>query len=304
MEEMKVLVKQEIGFINFNFDELKGKAEEISSYYAGIVVTEDTIKLAKDDMANLRKLVNELETERKKIKSAYNKPLDEFEKKVKEIVAIINKPIAELDLQYKEFEEKRKAAKKLEVECIYDELIGEMREYAPLSSFYDVKWENAGTSIKSIKEAIESVVNSAALAVGTIQGMTSDAKDQALTIYKNTLSLANAIAYINDYENKKAEILARQLEAEEQKKLAEAKKLAEEEEKARQEALAKVEVKAPSPDELFMEPEEDEFKGFEVNKPAPEPVRAWQTIEVYGTSNDFEIVKQLLHSNGFAYRVK
>jgi hypothetical protein len=303
MEEMKVLVNQEIGFINFNFDELKEKAEEISSYYAGIVVTEDTIKLAKDDMAKLRKLITELETERKKIKSAYNKPLDEFEKKVKEIVSIINKPIAELDAQYKEFEEKRKADKKLEIEIAYEELIGDMGEYAPLNSFYEARWENAGTSMKSIKEAIESVVNSAALAVGTIKGMKSDAKDQALTIYKNTLNLANAIAYINDYETKKAEILARQLEAEEQKKLAEAKKLAEEEEKARQEALAKVEVKAPSPDELFMEPEED-FKGFEVNKPVTEPVRAWQTIEVYGTSNDFEIVKQLLHSNGFAYRVK
>lgn len=305
MEEIKVIVKQDIGNINFNYDEIKAKAEEISKLYSGIVVTEDTIKLAKEDMANLRKLVTEIDAKRKEIKKDYNKPLDLFETKVKEIIAIINKPINELDIQYKEFESNRKAEKRKEIEAIYYELIGDLKEFAPLSSFYDPRWENAGTTIKSIRESIESYVSSTELAVNTIKGMTSDAKDKALNIFKETMSLAKAIAYINDYEVKKAQILAKQKEDEERKKQEEARRAAAEEERLRQEALAKVEeVKKPlTANEIFAasDNEDEEFQGFDV---IPEPVKAWQTIEVFGTANDFAMVKQILHHNGFTYRGK
>ena len=117
--------------IDFNFEELKTQLAESLELYAGLVVTEDGIKAAKEDRARLNKLREALETKRKEVKRECMAPYTDFEAKVKELVGLIDQPIAAIDGQLKAYEEQRRAAKRADILAIYEETVGEMRSLLP-----------------------------------------------------------------------------------------------------------------------------------------------------------------------------
>ena len=91
-----------------------------------------------------------------------------------------------------------------------------MKEYLSLEKIYDPKWENATTTEKSIKEAINKAVDKVKTDVDVICGMRSESVGKALEKYKDTLNLQECIQYINKYEEQKAEILRREEERKKQ----------------------------------------------------------------------------------------
>ena len=233
--ELEVKVKQQLGVINFNFEEIKDNLTGMMELYKGTQFTEDTSAAAKKEVATLKKIKKALNDRRIEVGKEYSKPYDDFVTKVKELTALIDEPIELIDVQVKVFEEKKKAEKKLKIQAAYDELIGEMGAYLPLDKIYDIKWENASTSMKSIKEDIEQVVSSTDMAVSTIKGMNSEVVPKALEQYRQNLSLSDAITYINKHEQMKADILAKEekkrKEEEECKRIAEESRIKEEERK-------------------------------------------------------------------------
>lgn len=235
MSEIQVIVEQKLGTINFNFLEIKENLSNMMELYKDAQFTEETSSDAKKEVAALRKIKKALSDRRIEVKKEYMKPYDDFEVKVKELTTLIDGPIELIDNQVKVFEEKKKAEKKQKIQEVYEELIGKVKEYLPLSKIYDSKWENAATSIKSIRSEIEQVVSSTAMAVETIQGMNSEVVPKALALYEQNLSLADAISYINKHEHMKADILAKEekkrKEEEERKRIAEENRIRDEERK-------------------------------------------------------------------------
>lgn len=245
--ELQVKVNQKLGIIDFNYEEMKQKLSEKMEEYNDIVVTADTRTIAKKDIASLRKIKKALNDRRIEVKKEYMAPYDEFDSKVKELTALIDEPIELIDKQVKAFEEKEKEEKKKEIEKLYNELIGDNEEYLPLEKIYNKRWENVSFSIKEIEKEIKESIDGVDLAVATIKGMNSEAEGKALELFKDDLSLSNAITYINQYEQQKAEIQAREeqrrKEEEERKRLEEIERVKEEErrkiaeiEKAKEEA--------------------------------------------------------------------
>ena len=51
MEELKLIVKPNLGTIEFNFDEMERRLDKKLEEYRGIVVTEDTKDIAKKNVA-------------------------------------------------------------------------------------------------------------------------------------------------------------------------------------------------------------------------------------------------------------
>lgn len=218
MEELQVIVDQNVGEVKFaNYEIIKEKLQEMMTQYEGAVFSDESIKYAKKEVAALRKMQTAIDTRRKEVKKKCLEPYEYFEEKAAELKAIIEKPITLIDTQIADYEVRRKEEKKLKIKEIYDSVIDEYEEYLPLEKIYDNRWENATTTVASIKTDIEKVVNSTAIALSTIATMNSDAAPEALNIYKNTLSITDAIAYINDYEQKK--IIIQQREAERQARL-------------------------------------------------------------------------------------
>lgn len=193
MMELKILSPQEGGFvkeIQWNNEELKAEISEKMQDYKNLVFTEETIKEAKKDRANLNKLKNAFEDERKRIKKLCMAPYDEFEKQVKELVALIDEPIRLIDNQIKEVEEKRRDEKRKEVEALFP-TIG-FQAFVTLDMIWDDKWMNATVSMDKIEEQMKSRMYQIGDDVFTIHGL-PEFSFEAMEVYKNTLDLTKAI---------------------------------------------------------------------------------------------------------------
>lgn len=86
----------------------------------------------------------------------------------------------------------------------------EYEDYIQLNIIYDPKWENASTSVKTIKDALKEKMEAIKTAVISIKSMNSDITEDALLLYKTTLDLNKAIQKISSYEQNKAEVLRRE----------------------------------------------------------------------------------------------
>lgn len=139
--------------IGFNFDELKTELTARLDHYNTLVVTEDAIKEAKTDLANLRKLRDAIDTKRKEVKKKCMEPYTVFEAQVKELTALIDAPVTAINEQLKAFEDRSKEEKLEEITKAYEEIVpAETREIIPLERILDPKWLNKGTTMKSIRE--------------------------------------------------------------------------------------------------------------------------------------------------------
>ena len=65
MNELQVVVQQEVGKINWNFEELKAAILEKVQQYTGVIYDDSVIADAKKDFAELRKIKTSIESRRK-----------------------------------------------------------------------------------------------------------------------------------------------------------------------------------------------------------------------------------------------
>ena len=182
--------------IGFNFEELKIELTERLHHYNTMVVTEDAIQDAKTDRANLRKLLDAIETRRKEVKKECERPYKAFEAKVRELTALINGPIVAIDGQIKVFEEQQRNQKLTEIDALYEELVPEtIREIIPLSRILDQRWLNKSTSTKSIREAIETRVKRTNVDLALIEGANPKYMAAVRSKYIDTLDVNMALEY-------------------------------------------------------------------------------------------------------------
>lgn len=236
--ELKIISPQESGFIKeitFNHEELKNEIAAKMQDYKTLVFTEETIKDAKVDRANLRKLKDAIEDERKRIKKLCNEPYLAFEKKVKEITSLIDEPIQIIDAQIKEVEEKKKAEKREQIEEIFNQY--DFGFELPLEKIFSDKWLNASTSLKSITDEIEAYWHDIKQDLETL-GNLPEFGFEAQECYKDTLNMNSAIALA--------------------KRMAEVQKAKEEAEKKKEEIPAIQPVYAV-PQQITKAPEEEQI---------------------------------------------
>lgn len=328
MQELQVVVNQKAGVIEWNYDDIKAALQERMDLYKDAVVTEDGKTMAKKEVAALRNMKKAIDEKRKEVKNKCLEPYDEFNSKVMELMTIIDEPISLIDRQVKAFEEKRKEERRAAIRKIYDDRIGGIRDFIPLERFYNAKWENVTTSLKSIKEDIESIVSSIESAIQAISSMQSDAVPKALNMYKQNLDMAAAIAYINNYERQKLEILQaeerRRKEEEERKHQAEIERIRQEErkriaeeERIREEERKKVLDKTSEKKEILEEPEEhlfitsssvqdEESVAFSTNDepdslPFAQPGTLTVFYKVIATEEELEHVEMAFNSIGIIF---
>lgn len=127
--------------ILWNNEELKVAIAEKVKDYKTIAYTEDSLKDMKADRADLNKLKKAFEDERKRVKKICMEPYTKFEQQVKEITALIDEPIGLIDSQIREIDERRKAAKREEIEELFAS-IG-FQSFVKLDMIWDEKWLNA-----------------------------------------------------------------------------------------------------------------------------------------------------------------
>lgn len=248
--ELKIISPGENGFlkeIQWNQEEVKAWVAARVQDYKNIAYTEDQVKDMKKDRADLNKLRNAFESERKRLKKVCMEPYNLFEQQVKEVVALIDEPIQLIDSQLYELEERRKQQKKKDIEALFD-TIG-FQTFVTLDNIFDQKWLNASVSLGNIEEQMKSIMYKIGTDVATI-GNLPEFSFEAMEVYKKTLDLNKAILE----GQRLAEIQKRKQQyEEEQKRIAEEKARQEEQE---QSALAEVvEETAPVEEKVDASPE-------------------------------------------------
>ena len=136
-----------------NLEALKAELAPKLEQYNSLVVTEDSIKAAKADKANLNKLRTAIEDQRKAAKKQYLEPYTILEAQCKEVVALIDAPIGAIDKQLKAFDEKEKAEKYNELEAFFSTV--QRETFIELQDVLNPKWANKTEKVDSLKAEIE-----------------------------------------------------------------------------------------------------------------------------------------------------
>lgn len=186
--------------VKWNYEELKAEIAERAHDYEMMVYTDDQIKSAKEDRANLNKLKKTLNDERIRLEKEYMKPFATFKAQVNEVIAIIDKPVGIIDRQIKEYEEEKKEQKR-------NEILSYLHTYKlpydiPVEKLFSERWLNSSVTMKSIYVEIEDAVSQIKDDLETIEEMGEGAT--AIALYRENLSLRDTLNEIKRQKDLKA----------------------------------------------------------------------------------------------------
>ncbi|MGD6877867.1 DNA (cytosine-5-)-methyltransferase [Bacillus infantis] len=271
--------------ISFNFEELKQELTEKVSMYETMYYTDEQIKDAKADKANLNKLKKALNDERIKREKEYMIPFNEFKAQVNEVISIIDKPIAVIDSQVKAYEEKQKQEKAEAIKSYWAELLqaDKIPETMTLEMIFDSKWLNASVSMKSIKTAIDDAVIKYASDMDTLANL-PEYSFEAQQMYISTLDIRKALDEahrLSGVARMKAEIEATMLKIEE-------------EQKAKAEAQQE-EIVATQPQIEESESCENFIPSFDVS-------RDWLVIKAKVSDSEKQMIEQFMTDNNIEFK--
>ena len=194
MEELSLISRQEPGIVSIdNFEELKTALQRQLAIYQTIVYSSDGIKAAKKDKATLNKLKKAVDEKRKEIKKIYMQPYLIVEEQAKELIALIDKPLRLVTQFIAQEEAMEKAARREEIKAFFyqnAQPLGAMADAVFASpGFYEAKWENKSTSVKSYQDAILTKIRTAATDLSSISAMQGNHTAALMDSYLHTFSL-------------------------------------------------------------------------------------------------------------------
>lgn len=156
--ELKVSEIQQIQPVSFNFEELKKELVEKSEHYKTAVYTEETITVAKQDRANLNKLVKAVNDEKIRVKNEIMKPYLPFETQCKELMEIVKSATENIDSQIKAFEQKKREEKLSEITDYFGEKVGIYKDLINFDLIYNERWLNVTYELKQVKADIDHII--------------------------------------------------------------------------------------------------------------------------------------------------
>ena len=271
--------------ISFNFEELKNELQAKTEQYTKLVYTDDNIKTAKEDRADLNRLKKALNDERLRLQREYMKPFEGFKNQVDEIIGIIDKPVLAIDRQIKEYEAIKQDEKKQKIEELFGSLF--FPKFVKLDEkIFNPKWLNASVSLKKIEDSLQETKAEIIRNCQTLATLPSYSHE-AVIYYQRTLDVTGALAKVRELteiEEAKKKMLAN---------MAEYNKAANEyqekvEQAAEQEKPALIEV-AP-------------IENIPVTEDAPEEEKMWVAFEAYLNKTQAAALKVFFKANGIAYR--
>lgn len=271
--------------IDWNFEELKQEITVKANDYKSLVYTDDNIKEAKADRANLNKFVKALEDKRKEVKKMVLEPYSQFEGQVKELVAIIGDANLNIDSQIKAYEQKKKDEKLEKVKKIYEDAIGgsELKNILTWDKVFKESYLNVSTTQKTIINEMEDLRDRVAYDLGVINSDTGEYQFEMKEEYLKNFSMTEALAVKQKFE----ENARRKAEYEAQRKASEQKRIAEE--KAEADRVAKAGVVENKLDHQPQETSPTDIQQITIS------------FKVTGTIEQIDGLKKYLVDNKIAY---
>lgn len=282
--------------IAFNYEELKQELSDKVKMYETLVYTDDQIKSAKADRADLNRLKKALNDERIRREKEYMQPFNTFKAQINEIISIIDKPVALIDRQIKEYEEQKKQEKKKEIELLFSTY--PHPEWLKISQIWDERWLNASASMKKVCEELNRRIDAVNEDLATLSDLPEFAFE-AIETYKTTLDLNRSIAEghrLSEIQKRKEE--QERIKAEQERVRAEQERLRQEQEEKKQEQLHREYEEEVRRQEERM----SVYPNYPVPAVKPDTeMREWISFKAFLTVDDAKALKEFFESRNIEF---
>ena len=207
---------------------------------------------AKADRAELNRAEKAVAAEAKKIITVYNSPLEEFNWIVSEIRKEIKEANRVVDTAVKNFDEKEKGGKRLEIQTYFD---GKNFDLAPLEKIFNHRWLNKTVKTAEWRKEVDDTINMIYGNIKTLEGI-AEYGPVAKALYLDTLDMGAALRKAETLKENAGRLAREKLERAERERLAQIAANAEAE-RLEEKAAAKEESVKSLVDEAlgFEEPE-------------------------------------------------
>lgn len=200
-----------------NYEPLKAWALETADKYKSVVVTDESIRSAKQDIADLRNLAKKISDYRIALKKEHEKKIEKTIQQCIELTQILTDAASSMDVQVKELEDGVKRQKKQEIEDYFNSVAGDTAIVLPFDKVFDPKWLNKTAKMDDIKSSIDMTLNAVKKNLDILHGMQSQYETEMIEAYLDSLDMGVALETKNRLEEKAAQI-ARMKAEQEQKK--------------------------------------------------------------------------------------
>lgn len=180
--------------IETNFEAVRDWLSEELAPYATMVITEDAIADSKKLRANIRKVGDSIDAQRKAIKKIWMKPYEDYEAKCKELTGIVNQAVGNIDGQIKAMENEIKEQKRQRLSYFFDCHSSDVADYITFEDVFDPKWLNATFSEIDAANSITAQIEDFKEGLDTIRSMNSPYEAAMLSEYGKTKNLSKALA--------------------------------------------------------------------------------------------------------------
>ncbi|HIQ91039.1 MAG TPA: DUF1351 domain-containing protein [Candidatus Coprosoma intestinipullorum] len=214
--ELKVKIEG-VQKITDNMSEVKEYALETKKYYENLVFTDEQIKAAKDERANINKAVKKVADYRKDIVDKFNKPLEEFVRNAKETENILKEASNSIDVQVKKYEEQEKETKKTECEELFNQLIGDLSELITFDKVFNPRWLNKTTKMIEVEQEIKSTIDKVNSGLNAIKELNSEFETEVTNTFLQDFDLSKAIMRNTQLKEQKERLAKTELAKEETK---------------------------------------------------------------------------------------
>lgn len=199
-----------------NLEALNAFVEQQIAPYVGAKIDPndyEQVKMARKCMADLNKLKDPIDKERKRVKREYEAPLKEFEGRVKAITAKIDGARAALKVQVDEADERFREMRRALLVEEYEGCAGPIADVIPFAAILEDAWLNRSTpETKAVNELYEKT-EKALKGYKTLQAKELAHKDEVVKHYAHTLDLIAALELedrLNERDREMAEFKAAQ----------------------------------------------------------------------------------------------
>lgn len=274
-----------------NLEALKNELAPKLEQYKNLVVTEDSIKEAKNDKANLNKLKKAISDQRISIKKQYMEPYMLLEAQCKELDSLIDEPIQLIDKQIKVFEEIEKNEKFTELSKAFNAM--ELPDWIDIGDVLNPKWENKTQKLETLKAEMKANSDKLLKEMAEIDKLYENFPHKiAITDkYKQEKDFSQTMVYAKKLEfeyNREQELKAQMLKAAEEEKAKQAESI----QNAPEAASAESEIITPPAEQTAVPVEPEQAPKIIVGK-----------FEVAGTAEQIKALGAYMKSNGIKFTI-
>lgn len=160
-----------------------------------VLQTSEDFDRARKRCAELNKINEQIDAERKRVKREYTKPYELFDKAIKETMAVITETKDNLWGQITAAENAIKERKEEEYKAYYADKGAEASQYRTWEQIFNKSWLNKGYTAEKVCKEIDEVIENIISDIDTIDNLNSEFAPALYEKYKSGATLKEVVAY-------------------------------------------------------------------------------------------------------------